>query len=1075
MNLKSQKGKIKTEDLDDDLFDDETPYEEVPTKLESGLRGAAQGLTLGFPDEIEAAGSSVLDDLKRLLSGQVDENPVTFDEQGIPVIPEESGQGYRENLERVRKEYSDAEKANPGTYLAGELAGGIIPGLASGGAAVAGGALKTGAKEAAKQIAKRSAAESVKSAAKAVIPSAKLGLKYGGASGAGYSEAENPLDLAKDTVSGAAAGGVLGAGLPLAGKGIMEAGKVSSKAVKGGSNWFFDLIPKSEQIKTAYNWGKLGKKLDIDVVDKEMMKRAGELAEGIGIKKDNYNIEEVMKKADDMGIRIDSTEVLEDAIESIKLMEKGDWFNLQNKDFLPNLLELVGTTKQSVKMNKAAQKKALKKLIESKSKADQAIIKGEKALAKEQIKSGDSLETITDINRPMNDLDLPLDTQNGVIGGVKGKFKNADGTERVVSNLDDITPFDPRISSQTGPDGRPIVMTKDLGSGKVEALVGEAEDMLRVDPSNFTISELDDIVKKINKATKLASGQGSADDPIVLRARKLAVDLRAQADQAAEASGVPELVERRAVHSDLFAGEDKLGISKVKGVRKDVYDEDIVEQIADKLSYDRGFKDRRDIERAGRYLGDDVMTPELEESFKMLRKVNEIMGRGEGTENISRAGLYEMASTGVSNTLGRGANKVSSAASKVMSPVTKTTEAITKMSNEKLNQVANNMIASGSEGTARLGNSLMEAINMKGQGKNAAIWTLSQNPAFRSLMSRNYDVVESNFRDSIGVEKEIDDSFFEDVPYDDETNEQMMYAEDDTSEEEEVKDVGRSPNSVEKIKQREGYAAKLGNEFTKYTGLEGTPNTRVEGSNSDYGLYYDSKGKLTSGIGDLVESEDQVESLKNQTKESAEAKLQENIKLKNKLGHADLRKSGVDVDKLPAHVLDALENANFQLGSMAEFPTLKKRLIEGLKSGDYNKAAIEAFTTKGTGTKASDWVKQTPVRVRDFVEAIADDPKVFEEFNKLNTIDKFDFSPEEIEQKEKEAQEVEREVDRVNQQQSSGDMSPISQLDSLLEKINNMSIAQSDKDTLEDQAIAMEGHSDGNRLKEMIRKLNGLS
>ena len=234
---------------------------------------------------------------------------------------------------------------------------------------------------------------------------------------------------------------------------------------------------------------------------------------------------------------------------------------------------------------------------------------------------------------------------------------------------------------------------------------------------------------------------------------------------------------------------------------------------------------------------------------------------------------------------------------------------------------------------------------------------------------------------------------------------------------------------------------------------------------------HDSEGKLTSGIGDLVESEDQVESLKNQTKESAEAKLQENIQLKNKLGNADLIESGVDVNSLPSHVIDALENANFQLGSMAEFPALK----DGLRSGDYNKAATESFTTKGTGTDASDWVKQTPVRVRDFVEAIADDPKVFEEFNKLNTRDEFDFSPEEIEQKKKESGEAERVVDRVLQQQSAGDMTPIDQLDSLMGKINNMNIAQSDKDMLERQAGQMEGHSDGNRLKEMIRKLNGLS
>ena len=76
---------------------------------------------------------------------------------------------------------------------------------------------------------------------------------------------------------------------------------------------------------------------------------------------------------------------------------------------------------------------------------------------------------------------------------------------------------------------------------------------------------------------------------------------------------------------------------------------------------------------------------------------------------------------------------------------------------------------------------------------------------------------------------------------------------------------------------------------------------------------------------------------------------------------------------------------------------------------------------------------------------------------------------------EKQAEEAEKEVDRVLQQQSSGDMSPIDQLDSLLQKINDMGISQEDKDVLEDQAMSMEGHSDGNRLKEMIREINGLS
>ena len=79
------------------------------------------------------------------------------------------------------------------------------------------------------------------------------------------------------------------------------------------------------------------------------------------------------------------------------------------------------------------------------------------------------------------------------------------------------------------------------------------------------------------------------------------------------------------------------------------------------------------------------------------------------------------------------------------------------------------------------------------------------------------------------------------------------------------------------------------------------------------------------------------------------------------------------------------------------------------------------------------------------------------------------------EEKQEQVDGAEREVDRVLQQQSAGDMSPIDQLDSLLQKINDMGISQEDKDVLEDQAMSMEGFSDGNRLKEMIREINGIS
>ena len=75
-----------------------------PSKLESGVRGAAQGLTFGFADEATAALDSLV-----------------------------GKDSYDEALKKVRDLYANAQKENPLTYGASELGGGIatsfIPGL----------------------------------------------------------------------------------------------------------------------------------------------------------------------------------------------------------------------------------------------------------------------------------------------------------------------------------------------------------------------------------------------------------------------------------------------------------------------------------------------------------------------------------------------------------------------------------------------------------------------------------------------------------------------------------------------------------------------------------------------------------------------------------------------------------------------------------------------------------------------------------------------------------------------------------------------------------------------------------
>lgn len=78
------------------------------SQLESALRGAAQGLTFGHSDEITGAGEALLDQLQ----GQGDANKGLLDL-------------YRQHRDESRAAYENAEKSNPKTYLAGNVAGSI--------------------------------------------------------------------------------------------------------------------------------------------------------------------------------------------------------------------------------------------------------------------------------------------------------------------------------------------------------------------------------------------------------------------------------------------------------------------------------------------------------------------------------------------------------------------------------------------------------------------------------------------------------------------------------------------------------------------------------------------------------------------------------------------------------------------------------------------------------------------------------------------------------------------------------------------------------------------------------------
>lgn len=283
--------------MDDSLFEDIPVSQSEPTgpsELESGIRGAAQGISLGFADELTGAVETAL---------QTAKNP-----SEITNILD----NYRKFRDESRANYEAAQQANPKSYLAGELVGGVVPVLGTGGVAAGAGL------------------------GKLALQGAKMGATYGAATGAGMSKADltegDVGGLLKDTAIGATGGAVGGAVIgaaapkviegigkvgdyitnksinlaqkveenaPELGRTIIESGKLSSEGIP--------LVGKTVRENTLADFGKKASEF-IDTADLIRSKSSKEVADVLGDKAEiNFgedlikylkNIDEKMKQYD---------------------------------------------------------------------------------------------------------------------------------------------------------------------------------------------------------------------------------------------------------------------------------------------------------------------------------------------------------------------------------------------------------------------------------------------------------------------------------------------------------------------------------------------------------------------------------------------------------------------------------------------------------------------------------------------------------------------------------------------------------------------------------------------------------
>ena len=172
---------------------------------------------------------------------------------------------------------------------------------------------------------------------------------------------------------------------------------------------------------------------------------------------------------------------------------------------------------------------------------------------------------------------------------------------------------------------------------------------------------------------------------------------------------------------------------------------------------------------------------------------------------------------------------------------------------------------------------------------------------------------------------------------------------------------------IENLEQREGRAGVIKKEtgrdmFGNIPLESSTKNAKVSGT-SDYGLYYDSKGLLTTGIGHLVKDDETPENYYQMTKEQARELKNSDLQSHDRDADRLLRDKGIDPSKLGPYQKDAIKDFVYQVGKpkASRFRNSFGKLREAINENNPEKLkeSVDEF-----GNSA--WARQTPVRYKDF-------------------------------------------------------------------------------------------------------------
>lgn len=733
--------------FEEDVSLDQTAAPEVAAKPvsinESRVRGAQQGLTLGFSDELSGLIAKGVDYAARPFMETPSEQAEALKAQGFTGDVGATGdQLYTEARDLDRLANKRAEEANPLNYLAGNVAAGMLlpgAGLAKIGKSAAGVTTKALANTANKTLQKL---------APAAANLAAQGALAGTIAGAGASDAETVKDLTADTLQGTATGAIGSAALGLGAQGV-------AKSVGKGVDFLTDFPSIQKAIAATKTGFEKGKKLTgsaEDLFKQEMTDFAKDLsgkivgrAKAIGKAGEKFikesdgtiSLKSAKKELDSIRFRLNdpNTKLVPEEVKAFRDME----------NLLANYVEGKQVTKLMPDMDKIAkaQAKSIKAIEDLKAKRDAFIMKREaEGMTPSEAKLEQKVARIKAKSNKPDDLeisepDLFVDERTGkqvLKTEITKPGKTIDSDPKVTKILEDvITPDMSEVQIDVTPSGRKVAYYQDLTTG--------------VQTSKLLPEELNNTPLKV-----ITQRLGGSDTITPADAVKLRQKLRSMGNTDAATIDATKTGQR--IVSDISKQMDTVvpqarkadktyaaykQAQEIAGINPD--DSDIVKAnkiigLIESAVTSNSTKARNNLNEFTKTIGKN--DPKLfKEMMPKLKQISEELGiidltSAEGFSVLGQAG-GKLASLG--NIAGRGARTITGVAGDLGGrSVINIGNKVKQLAGENLNQRIQSLRQTATPETEALANILESYGNKSDRAKSAIMFGLMQNPKYRNLL-----------------------------------------------------------------------------------------------------------------------------------------------------------------------------------------------------------------------------------------------------------------------------------------------------------------------------------------------------